>query len=510
MKQITLSEICYYIFFALLLSAKGIGLYDGQGVFKIILVIALFFWIGKMALTEYSLKEILVMGALLLAGMLSYYYSGDKAALIAVMVITGMKNIPIKRLWKLGLICFSITFFGTVITALLGIRDTTQFVHNKGILGFVIRDSLGMPHPNVLHISYMVLIALWFMVCDFKGKSLYSLSYTGFLFLIAYLVLAMYLNLSRKRTKVENILLQCLMPVCVLFAILGPVTLKGRIFELVNKAVNTRFELSRHYLTSLRPTLFGTRVNIEGNYTIDCAYVHCLYYYGIVLFVLFMVGFFLLIKYLLKKERNHELAMVLGLIAAGFTEPFLFNFSFKNLILPLLGEWLFVYLAKEGKTAWTNKKFQLMKKDFRYEWKETKILQKIKRRWKSLINQYGKLLATGVLAGMIMGLIFGSIYVHAEPYVVVNKNTSDRVGKKGDYQIYHELSEEIKENSLKINIDGDDTKVFVLSGNIIRYQEVREKITICFFGGILGLAVMTLVLLQLQNRKKNDKDFNAG
>ena len=71
--------------------------------------------------------------------------------------------------------------------------------------------------------------------------------------------------------------------------------------------------------------------------SVDCSYVYGLIYYGVLLFGLFMVGYFFLIRHLLKEKRGAEVALVLGIVAAGFTEPFQFNFSFKNLVLPFLG-----------------------------------------------------------------------------------------------------------------------------------------------------------------------------
>lgn len=401
-----------------------------------------------------------------------------------------------------------------------------MFVHNKSGLGFVIRSSLGLTHPNVLHISYMVFVALWFLVNNFKGKALmkavglsfvgslfifmYSLSYTGFLFFIAYLVLVVYLTQARRRSKAENVILQCLMPLCVAFSILGPVLLHGRLFDLVNKAVNTRFELSRHYLTTLTPGMFGTQVNIEGNYTIDCSYVHCLYYYGIFLFLLFMLGLFVTIRYLVNNGRNQELAMTLGLVAAGFTEPFLFNFSFKNIILPIMGEMLFVYLAVPGRWKCFEVNIQISRKQRSYTWRENLVLKAFVQKLRAIIVTHKKALWTGAAVGMLMGGVIGSQCVYVEPYVIVNKDTSDRVGKKGDYKIYQDLPEEIKENSLKINVYDDHTKVFVLSGSITEYEEIRKKITVCFYGGACGIVLVTAVLLWQQSRKKDHENFNAG
>lgn len=49
---VKLSELCFYIFFVSLLFAKGIGLYDGQAMFKVFLVIALCGWVMKQFFTD--------------------------------------------------------------------------------------------------------------------------------------------------------------------------------------------------------------------------------------------------------------------------------------------------------------------------------------------------------------------------------------------------------------------------------------------------------------------------
>jgi len=243
-----LPELCYYLFFGILLSAKGIGLYDGQNVFKIFLVLAVLCWGAKMAMTRWSVKEAVCVAALVLLGLVSYRASGDKSALVAVMVVTGMKNIPVKRVFLTGMVIWTCCFAVTTTLALTGVTEPLMLIHNKAGLGFVIRNSLGYTHPNVLHISYVFLMALWFQgfewnksqtlsaaACAFLGNLFvfyYSLSYTGFMMTMAYLMLIVYFEFRAERSKTEDIVIQCLMPVCVLTALLGPHVLKGRAFEL--------------------------------------------------------------------------------------------------------------------------------------------------------------------------------------------------------------------------------------------------------------------------------------
>ncbi|GFI68295.1 hypothetical protein IMSAG249_00111 [Lachnospiraceae bacterium] len=51
---VKISELFFYIFFVSLLFAKGIGLYDGQTIFKIFLLVALCAWGLKQIYTEYT------------------------------------------------------------------------------------------------------------------------------------------------------------------------------------------------------------------------------------------------------------------------------------------------------------------------------------------------------------------------------------------------------------------------------------------------------------------------
>ena len=75
---VRLGELLYYVFFAGLLFAKGIGLYDGQKSFKIILIVSCVCWAGKMLMTEFERRELLTAVLLLLLGAVVYRVSGDK------------------------------------------------------------------------------------------------------------------------------------------------------------------------------------------------------------------------------------------------------------------------------------------------------------------------------------------------------------------------------------------------------------------------------------------------
>lgn len=518
-RKISLQEIFYLLFFGLLLFAKGIGLYDGQSSFKIFLIMALLCWMIKMCLVRLTIKEAFVTTLLIIVGLLVYHFSGDKAALVSVLVVAGIKDVSVKRVFQIGLAIWTVCFIGMVTLSLTEMVEPLMLVHNKAGLGFVIRNALGYTHPNVLHISYVILIAFWFYVLPCKGKKiwygalfaflgnlyifLYSLSYTGFIATTAYLILTVYFNLRTKRTATENIVIQCLMPFCVLTSFMAPLLLTGRAFEIADKLVNTRFKWSKYYLVWENITLFGSQAQSEG-WSIDCSYVYCLINYGVILFSLIMLGYFFLIRDLLKKNRGKRLALVLGLVAAGFTEPFMFNFSFKNLILPFLGEYLYEILCVGNvKENFFTKEFQILPFDRQMEIPFFN-LDKLRGGNFGVRNKGRVFLFSACLLGMAAGASLGA-HINVEPYVVVNKGYSDRVGGKEDYEIFGELPEEILEHSLKIKCTEPDTKVYVLEGSIVRMEKVRNIVSTALVGMAAGGAASWLILKYRQDKPEKGK-----
>lgn len=355
--EIPISELYYYIFFSLLFFAKGIGLYDGQDIFKICLVVACGFVLCKFSLTEYSVKEIIFVGLLLLLGIHIYYHSGEKSALIYIFLMLGLKNVPIERIMKLGLIIWSASFGGLIVKSMLGIGNDIVMAHEKfGIA--ILRRGLGYSHPNVLHVSYAVLVVLiLYTIQDIKKKKaayvmtfignicvfLYSASYTGFMLVVFCILFELYFTYRPTPGKAEKVLIQLIFPFCVLFSLFAPILVNtdGFLFKILNKALNQRFYASRLYLQENPLTLFGQKIYASHTYALDSSYVTLFIYGGLVLFLLMCFAYIMTIAGNVKNGNGKALSVLLSFAVAGVIEPFLFNFSFKNLSLLFIGYYLF-------------------------------------------------------------------------------------------------------------------------------------------------------------------------
>lgn len=101
----------------------------------------------------------------------------------------------------------------------------------------------------------------------------------------------------------------------------------------------------------------------DKDYNIDCSYVYILMYYGIILFAIISIGYFVTIRREVKLMRRKELAIMTGFLVAGMSEPFMANLSFKNLTLIFIGECYYVILKElqeKKPDIWWNKKLCLL------------------------------------------------------------------------------------------------------------------------------------------------------
>lgn len=504
-RTIQVQEICYGIFFALMLFAKGIGLYDGQILYKLFFVTAFFFFACKMILSSYTVKEIIAIGTILLISGISFYISGEKGILICACVVVGMKDISVHRLMKWSCYIWGAAFTGLTIVSLFRLHDTVYKVHDKLGLGHIFRWSLGYPHPNVLHISFLILLVLYLYIRKqkFTIKTfiilflmniiifMYSISYTGFAIVILYLLGNLYWAYKGKLGKVEQLLVQLVLPACITISLAGPILLKGRVFDIVNKILNSRLLLSREFLIKENLSLLGIHVEQVTNHsmTMDNSYVYTFIAYGILPFLLITIGYILLIRYMVRKQQVKELLMILALLIAGLTEPFLFNTSFKNPTLLFLGAYFFRCLNK-GKQA--DFGFAIGKREVRIG-KENRRIEKtdlLKQSWLRNVRQHGKKAAIAAAVIAIASTIIFQFTAEYPQKVFVPRKESADVSKES--ALYLEQKEiDVMENTWVLGYKDSETPMQEFSGNIITLERIRGSIACA---GITTSAVFLLLL----------------
>ncbi len=359
---VMLEEVLYYIGAAILLGTKGIGLGEETILFRICFMAGCLLIGCKVLLNSYTIKEILVMAGLGIWGIYTFFSTGSLGMLIYIVLIAGMKNVSLLRLFKVEAVLWAVCVFITVTWAIFGNRKGVVLVHEKFGLGPILRESLGYTHPNVLQITYVVLMAFVLYSCNKKGKELlkvmfvlfvldcfifmHSLSVTGLLMSLLYLFVHYYLISRQRIGKAEKAGISILPFLCVVISIILPLLGgDGRVFQIINKVFNSRLLAIRVFFYHQGFSLFGATSDLKG-FALDNSFASALIGYGVIFFCIIIVTYYLLLRFCLKKDMRAEMAIICAFLIGGISEPFLFNASVKNITVFFIGYYMYSALKK--------------------------------------------------------------------------------------------------------------------------------------------------------------------
>lgn len=493
--KVTVSELLFYIFAGSLLFAKGMGFYEGQWPFDILVIVAYSAFAIRVVVTRQNIYALIVTMVATILGIVIYHNSGEMGALFHLTFLVGMFGISERRIWKGAYYIWIFTFIVQFITSFVGINPNNIYRIHQKAGQYVVRWSLGYTHPNVLHISYVILIMLIMYVNKYTGGKLikatflafignlivfaWSFSYTGMLFCVVYLGTNLILSSNIKKTIISKIIVVCIVPFAALFSVFGPVLIKGRLFDIINKALSTRFELSRYYLTTQPITLLGTRdfVVSDQSIVLDCSYVYGLMHYGIVFFVLLTVGLLVAVVKLWNDNEMQGLAIVLAITIAGITEPFLSNTSFKNIVFIFLGSILYSNLNRLD----TVKLKLLGSIGDRTITFNTGILKDLKRNMADVIISLRRLLVVVAAIAVIAGSV-GYLNIEKHPdYLYSLLWKCDRKPTPEDDPFSENVYLDIENlpddfNGLILSYQDADTPLYQYDGFTLEFEYLRRAI----------------------------------
>lgn len=494
MRKITTEEFFYFAFFIILSVTKGLGFYEGQLLFKLLVIPALLCAVIKIFITPYTVRQWAAVVILLMLTALVYFESRELGIIFTMFMILGMKNISVKKVFHAGLWVWSVCAVVLSIVSFFRLEDTIYRVHPKMGLGPIFRWSLGFTHPNILHITYFVLCAylIYELAEDYSVKHflilmlgnllvfIYSVSYTGFGITAILLAGGLYVRIRPKFGIPEKIMVNLLLPACIVISFLLPLILYMPWVQKLNNLLGSRILLANLFLIPEYFSLFGvnTAAVVRSSMTLDSSYIWGFINYGLIPFALFMLAYLILVADYTRRQKTRELLIIICFLGAGFTEQLLFNTSFKNITLPFLGELLF--RQKEGCAEYClfpalRHKLQLPVPDFKI------ILPKFK---KTVVWLLG-----GALAGILLCALF-----RLEPagYIVPRVYTD---GYDKDSSIYLESGMDPEhEGYLVMNYSGPDTPMQIVEGNAVRIETLHYYLGSVLIGGFSGYIIYVLFL----------------
>lgn len=359
-KEISVAEIMYFLYFAVMFGYRACGLYEGRLLYQISLVVGMLLFIAKVAVTEHTLLEYAFMGLLLLISGIVYYNTGEKGLLLYFTMMLGMKSVSVRRVFKLATIVLSISFPTLVLLCVTGIKVDITYLADRTFFKWIIRRSLGYPYPNTLFTTYIVLMVLIMYMLGKQSKKnllltslflligavyiyIYSCSNTGIIVSVFYLIVNLYFQFRKGFSKLEKIGVQLVYPICLVFSVAAPLLIKGERFRLLDRILHNRMAYPLYYLTNEPVTLLGVRFGPtpNTNYTIDSSFLYSFLQLGIIPFVIITLLYLAMIHDYVKREKKTEIAIIVSFCVLGLSDPFLFNLAYKNLMFLFIGEFIY-------------------------------------------------------------------------------------------------------------------------------------------------------------------------
>ena len=305
-------ELCYYIYFSLLLGIRALGFVEGEPVYTAVFTISVLAFVLKIFLSKETFREYLITAVFIGISGAVYLVTGEKGLILHFIIMLGMKNVPVRRVMKLSLVITSIAFAGNVILSRTGIIREMYYFQDRGN-GGDIRHAFGYPHPNTAQ-SWSVFLVMLLMYLTGRSFSKYL------------------------RAAIFSVLLELYM-----YLYTGSRTGAVQRFLFANGTINFRINMLIYRWQTLHgPHFFGARFDYTAQpYGIDNSYSYMLLNLGIAAFAVISILFIWYIHTMICGQHIEEFPLVLGLLIYGMTEPFLFNLSTRNLIFILAGKTLF-------------------------------------------------------------------------------------------------------------------------------------------------------------------------
>lgn len=506
-RKLTLEEIIFFIFFTILSVTKGLGFYEWQKMFILLIIPAFFFGLLKVLISRYTKRQRVIVIALLIMTAIVCYESGEVGILFVMFTILGMKNISVDKVLRLGLRVWAMCAVLISVISYFMIEHTVYRIDSKLGLGYIFRWSLGFTHPNTLHTTYFALCA--YIIYNLRERFgfkqfillmlgnilvvFYSVSYTGFAVVTILLAGGIYVSLRPRFCLLEKMIVNLALPLVLYVSFALPLMLySSRRIQQLNQILNTRVYLANIYLQPECMSPFGVRMSylaqIRPYLSIDNSYIWALVHYGVIPFVLFILAYFVLIFDYSRRQKTKELLLIVCFLGVGYMEPLLFNTSFKNITLLFMGELLFrqkegaeeycLIPALRSKTG-TLIAFICTKIPARV-WQLNRIPIWIKEAWKN----HRKTITVGVIAGALFGaVIFGICYSSPKGYVVPRQRGT---WEDKTYITLDSKDDPEYEGYKVLNYVDDETPMQIVDGEAVTLEWARYLTGSILIGGLVG------------------------
>lgn len=290
-------------------------------------------------LQSYTKRELMIIILITVPVIIATVLSGQRQMMSVWMFVVAAKNVDVDKVIRTAYKILLVMLPAVVILCLLGVIENATMMR-----GSVQRFALGFSHPNQLGLSVFQLMACY---CYINKDKLNKLNYIYFLLAVLFLVkipnsktayiattvlllmLVLYKFIKNQKPEYmiayeKGILIGafCLNFFSIIFSYID--VNRNFILARVNSWMSSRFSVCHKVWLLYGVSFWGQRiyvteseralVGIKNRLWLDNSYVSLLLRYGILIYLIFSIGYLCLVKSMLIK-REYVLAIILFLYA---------------------------------------------------------------------------------------------------------------------------------------------------------------------------------------------------
>lgn len=345
-------SLLYTIAFSIFTLGEMWGIDNSNIIYRGFAIIAFLLIIIKIYSDKISSKECFKMILLMILMIICYLNSGAVTLVLTTLFIIASKGVDLERLFFTNVILRIISFITIIMLCLVNLRPNIIIYMHRMTNTKSIRYSLGFHHPNELHMHFFIIIIMLLTIFYKKVKCShyiyiailniivyrYSVSRTGMIAVFGAIIITFMLKLFEKKERNIPNIVALIVPLCSALSIISTI-LYGNVgfFNTLNRLLQGRISNSQYFWKLSGVTFWGQRLDYTtSDLILDNSYVILWLNFGLLIFVLFNVIYFLT-TLLLIKNNNYSGVLLITLFAVyGITEGFLSNIFLNPSLLYIM------------------------------------------------------------------------------------------------------------------------------------------------------------------------------
>lgn len=325
-------EQFYLVFVLSIVALFSAGFNSTDRVYQVVFCAATLFLLLKLAVTDYTWRELLWMAVITLLLGLTLLRNGEKTLIITAMAVFGAKNVSLDRVFRNSLWVKAMFTVGTILLAATGIiENQARSLPKNG--EHITVYCYGYHHPNAAfaNVFFIFVIAIlvwkdklkWYAYVGFTlvlwGAYWLFVCRTGLVVWAALLMLVLGYKVSCK-LKWEKIYLALLLLIPVVLAVLTFVLplvgMENSVVAKLDFYLTGRIKLLIQGINNIGFPLLG---NISRN-AYDSIYFHLVYNYGWLTAIICFPAYLYTMWECKKNDRPYEVIALSIMALYGFME----------------------------------------------------------------------------------------------------------------------------------------------------------------------------------------------